>query len=247
MKTENSVTQTKYQVTAGPDEVDYTELPTIRKSSLVDEVCQYLRSGIYGFILKPGQAINESKLMKYTGVSRSPIREAFRILEGEGLIERISQKGVFVKEISLREIRETYAILAVLEALAAEQATPRLSKTELKELADMCDKMEDSAQTRDIKLWSDLNYKFHKVFIKAANNSLLEKSLKNYRSKTTWFMSAGLHVQEAFHDTLKEHREILHAFIKGDSVLAAETVRRHIKEGGAKVERAFMSENPGSK
>jgi len=220
----------------------YAELPVIKKSSLVDEVCQYLRTGIYGFVLKPGQPINESKLMKYTGVSRSPIREAFRILEGEGLIERISQRGVFVKEISLREIRETYAVLAVLEALAAEEATPRLTESQLNQLADMCTKMQGSAQNKDIKLWSELNYRFHKLFIKAANNNLLEKSLKNYQSKTTWFMSAGLHVHEAFQNSLKEHREILEAFSERDAALAAERVRKHIKEAGIKVEQAFMSE-----
>jgi len=233
-----------YNVDSLPEEIPDSEFPKIKKESLVDQVCIYLRSRIFDFVLKPGQQINESKLIKYTGVSRSPIREALRILEGEGLLERNAQRGVIVKNISIKDILETYSILSVLEGLAAEEATRRLNKDDLCKLSDLCKEMQKNARAKNYKLWSKLNHQFHKIIIKAADNSLLEDALKQYRSKTTWFMAYmanDLQEEEIFYDSENEHKEILKAFHDKKPELAATRAKSHIKNAGAKIELAYRN------
>ena len=231
----------------------FTEPPTfdstkerpmlIQRTSLVDQVCAYLRERIFNFDFKPGHSIQESKLMKTIGVSRSPIREALRILEGEGLLERNAQKGVIVKNISRREIQETYSILAVLEGLATELAIERLRKDDLDELNELCDKMRQQDEKRNYKQWAKHNHRFHKIIIKAADNLLLEKELKQYRSKTIWFMAfMAVKLQEQiFQQSHMEHKEIVDALVSRDSDLAVSQTKRHIKNAGETVVKAYQA------
>ena len=90
--------------------------------NLVDDVSNYLRDQIITLRIKPGEQLNESFLIAKLGVSRSPLREAFRLLEGEDLITRRSGRGVFVLEITATDILELFPIRAVLESLATELA-----------------------------------------------------------------------------------------------------------------------------
>jgi DNA-binding GntR family transcriptional regulator len=209
----------------------------LKRTSFVDKICEYLRDAIYRLDFKPGDQINESKLMKRLDVSRSPIREAFRVLEGEGLIERVTQRGVFVKGVTLREIDESYSVRATLEAMAAELAVPNLTEDELNRLEDLTDKMEDSGKNKDFKKWSRQNYEFHRTFIKASNNEELGRTLKSVKihERWLWLTDIGLFSDEYYADALKDHKNILKGFRRKDSVLTADAVKKHIRKAGKKV------------
>lgn len=209
----------------------------INKTSLVDEICKYLRNAIYNFHLKPGDQINELELIKRVGVSRSPVREAVRLLEGEGLIERQAHRGVFVKKVTLIEVREIFAIRAVLEALAAEQAIPNFGRSDLDVLSDIYQEMEQAVQVSKIDVYLQLNFSFHRTFIKLAQNQALEKLLRNLGGQSRWFMFAALSVMnDSLVASLQEHKSILDSFAKGDPALAASIVRNHILQGGRRIE-----------
>jgi DNA-binding GntR family transcriptional regulator len=213
----------------------------LRRTSFVDYICEYLREAIYRMHFKPGDQINESKLMKELDVSRSPIREAFRVLEGEGLIERVSQRGVFVKGTTLKEIEEKYSVRAALEAMAAELAVPNMTEDELQYLEDLINEMQASGNKREFKNWSLQNSEFHKVFIKAAKNLELEKMLKTVKihERWLWLTDKGLFPDDYYADSLKDHRKILDGFRQKDPVLAANAVKRHIQKAGKKICKSF--------
>jgi len=209
----------------------------LKRNSFVDNICEYLRSAIYRLDFKLGEQINESKLMKQLDVSRSPIREAFRVLEGEGLIERVPQRGVFVKGITLREIEESYSVRAVLEAMAAELAVSNKTEDKLQHLEDLINKMEESAKKKDFKKFSLQNSKFHKIFIKMANNKELEKTLRTIKihERWLWLTEVGLFSDEYYDDCLRDHKNILDGFKRKDPILTANVVKKHIQESGKKV------------
>jgi DNA-binding GntR family transcriptional regulator len=216
----------------------------ISKTSLVDEICKYLRNAIYNFHLKPGDQINELELIKRVGVSRSPIREAVRLLEGEGIIERHTHRGVFVKKVTLVEVREIFAIRAVLEALAAEQAIPNFGRSDLDALSEIYQEMEQAVRVSKIDVYLQLNFSFHRTFIKLAQNKALEKLLRKLGGQSRWFMFASLSVMnDNLIASLQEHRSILDSFAQGDPSLAAGIVRNHILQGGKRIEE-FLSIDP---
>lgn len=209
----------------------------LKRTSFVDEICNYLRNAILSLAFKPGDQINESQLMKDFDVSRSPIREAFRILEGEGLIERISRRGVFVKKITLKEIAEKYSVRATLESLAAELSAPLMCDEKIEQLKSINHKMKESCQEQDFKKWSIQNNKFHKIFIKTANNRELEKVLKTIRVNARWLglTDLGLFTDKYYQGFSDEHEIIIEAFTRKDPVLSSETVKKHILSAGEKV------------
>jgi DNA-binding GntR family transcriptional regulator len=223
----------------------------LKRTSFVDYICEYLRDAIYRMQFKPGDQINESKLMKQLDVSRSPIREAFRVLEGEGLVERISQRGVFVKGTTLKEIEEKYSVRATLEAMAAELAAPNMTEDQLQYLEDLINEMQASGQKKEFKKWTLQNSEFHKVFIKAANNLELERVLKNVKihERWLWLTDIGLFSDDYYADSLKDHRKILNGFRRKDSILTADSVKKHIQKAGKKVCIGFskVSDDQASK
>jgi DNA-binding GntR family transcriptional regulator len=217
----------------------------LKRTSFVDNICEYLRDAIYRMEFKSGDQINESRLMKELDVSRSPIREAFRVLEGQGLIERVSQRGVFVKGITIKEIDESYSVRATLEAMAAELAVPKMTEDELKHLEDLINKMQESGKKKDFKKWSLQNYEFHKTFIKAADNLELEKTLKAVKIHERWLRltDLGFFPDEYYADALEEHKNILDGFRRKDPVLTADAVKKHIQKAGKKVCISFLKLN----
>lgn len=207
----------------------------INKSSLVDDICEYLRNDIFNLKIKPGTQINELELIKKLGVSRSPIREAIRIMEGEGLLERVSRKGVFIKKITLKETEEIFSIRGVLESLAAKQAIGSLDEKKISILRNLFEKMDLAQKENSVNSYVKLNFDFHRTFIKLANNNNLERLLANLGRQSMWFLLANISIKTAFESSQKEHLEILKAFEKRDEEFVARAVERHIANGKNRV------------
>ncbi|MBW1887907.1 MAG: GntR family transcriptional regulator, partial [Deltaproteobacteria bacterium] len=130
------------------------------RKSLLDEICDFLRDLIVSLRIKPGEQLNEKEFIEKLGVSRSPLREAFRLLEGEGLVVRHSRKGAFVREINITDISELFPIRGALERLAAELAAPKVTKQDLKKLMRITEKMEEVINRGDRKAYPRLNFDF---------------------------------------------------------------------------------------
>lgn len=211
-----------------------------KKSILVDDVRNYIRDLIVNFHIKPGEQLNELELIKKMGVSRSPLREAFRLLEAEGFVVRHWGRGVFVREVTASDVHELFPIRAVLEGLAAELAALRLTEKELKNLGRITEKMEEVAKAGDTRAYARLNFDFHKEIVKGARNKRLEEMIKNQGQQSMWFFFATLYFKKSLNFAMTGHREIYLALKKKDGKLASECIKNHINDGAMQILEYFL-------
>jgi len=212
-----------------------------KKSVLVDDVRNYIRDSIINFHFKPGEQLNELELIKKIGISRSPIREAFRLLEAEGFVVRHWGKGVFVREVNANDVHELLPIRAALEGLAAELAASKLTEKELVRLGKITQRMEDVAKKGgDIRIYGRLNFDFHKGIVKGARNSRLEEMIKNLGRQSMWVSLASLYFRKSLSFAMSSHKEIYLALKKRNGKLAAECIKNHINDGATKVIEYFV-------
>lgn len=213
----------------------------IGNQTLVDEVVDYLRDSIINLRIKPGEQLNELELIKKMNISRSPLREAYRLLEGEGLIKRESRKGVFVQDITATDILDTIPIRAALEGLAAEIAALKITEKELEKLEKIKEKLQGAVDKENYKAYIKLNFEFHKQIIEAARNEKLKEILKNLGKKSMWFSFAALYFRKGVIEmNMSDHQEIYQALKEGKGKRASELMVKHIAESGPKIVQFFQ-------
>lgn len=210
-----------------------TPLPA--RTALADDIRRWLRDSIVNLDIKPGEQLNELLLAEKLGVSRSPLREAFRLLEAEGFVVRQSGKGVFVREVTAIDILELFPVRAALEGLAAELAASRLTDKELRALGNITDKMAQAAEQRDVKIYQRLNYDFHRNIVRGAHNRRLEEIINNLGRQAMWYFFATLMFKKYMDYVMDSHREIYLALEARDGKLAAQRISEHIIEGGKNI------------
>lgn len=202
---------------------------SIKLKSLSDQLYEYLSNSIIEGKIKPGEKLVENDLGRQFGISRSPIRECFRILESEGLITIHPRKGTFVRELTSKDIEDVFPVRASLESLAAKLAVPNIKEKEIGIFSDLIIKMEESLGNGDIKSFLRFNFEFHSIFIKASNNQVLEKTLKNL-GKGLWLRIAFLYYQapEGLNYSNSMHKKIVRAFQRKDVQSVQRLVEEHI-------------------
>jgi len=202
----------------------------IKFRSIADQLYDYLSNAIIEGVLKPEEKLVEDDLCNKFGISRSPIRECFRILQSEGLIVIEPRKGAFVKKFSRKEIKDVFPVRAHLEGLAAKLATPNMGDREIGKLEDLIDEMNSAIKTKDVRAFLKCNSIFHGTFIKAAQNEILEKILVTL-GKGFWLRIAYHYYQSSPELVFsnKMHKDIVTAFRKGDPHAAEQAVKEHIE------------------
>ena len=202
----------------------------IKFRSLTDQVYQYLSDLIIEGKIRPGERLVEKDLSQKFSVSRSPVRECFRILESEGLITINSRKGAHVRDFSRKDIEDVFLVRATLEALAAKLAVQNISEKEIATLNDLVTKMDEAITEKNEKSFYELNIFFHNLFIKASNNEILEKTLKTLR-KGIWLRITFLYFNSssALIPSNIKHKEIVEALVKKDPVSVARLVEEHVE------------------
>jgi DNA-binding GntR family transcriptional regulator len=198
---------------------------------LVEEVSRVLREAILEGVFKGGDQLVEADLKEQFGISRSPLREAFRDLEKKGLVEIIPRKGTFVKSITRRDIEEHFPVRSVLEGLAAKQAYARLTAEDLEEMARVLDDMKQAVVRKDAQSYWEHHVLFHQVFINASGNLLLATMLNTLRMHSMWYRFSYQYYKEDLRKSLRVHEEILRLFKNRRTApkQLEETVRNHIE------------------
>jgi len=197
-------------------------------TSLVKQVTDFLTNEVIGSELKGGERLVESELQRKFGISRGPIREAFRILEKNGLLVTVPRKGTFVRTITGDYIQEIFPIRANLESLAARLAISHMGPEYIKRMKLMLTGMIESAQKRNLKSYVKQHFEFHQIFIDASKNNTLIELLENLRRQSIWFLFSSFYDQEHYEYSIDEHSEILECFIKKDANRVEALVRDHI-------------------
>lgn len=213
----------------------------IKLKSLTDQVYEYLTDLIIEGKLKPGEKLTENDLCHRFGISRSPIRECFRILESDGLIVINPRKGVRVRELTRKDIEDVFPVRASLESLAARLAVPNMGEQEIAIFNDLIMRMEEALGNKDIKSFLRFNFTFHSLFIKASDNQVLEKTLK-YLGKGLWLRIAFLYYHQSsgtlgFSNNM--HKKIVKAFQKKDVLSVQKLVEDHIEHAKREVLESF--------
>ena len=196
---------------------------------LRDVVFNTLRRAILRGELKPGERLMEIQLANKLGVSRTPIREAIRKLELEGLVLMIPRKGAEVAEITEKNLRDVLEVRCALEELAVQLACDRIDADGLKELraaADTCRRVLDSD---DITQIAQADVDFHDVIFKATDNQRLIQLLNNLREQMYRYRIEYLKKKECYPQILQEHQEIIESIAGRDKDRATNVTGIHIK------------------
>jgi DNA-binding GntR family transcriptional regulator len=199
-------------------------------ASLVEQITEFLTNSIIEGRFKGGQRMVEHELQRRFGVSRAPIREAFLILERNGLLTSIPRKGRFIREISSKDIEENFVVRADLECLAARLAIPHIEPENIRKMEAMFSDMVRAAKRKDFNAYYSSHYEFHGTFIRASNNKTLIEILENLRCQTKWFRYSNPSANERSYEYLiPVHREILDLFIRKEDVdRLGDLVKQHI-------------------
>lgn len=195
---------------------------------LVEQISDYLTQTILDGQFESGGRLVETELQRRFGVSRSPIREAFRILEKKGLVTNFPRKGTYVRLITQKDIEENFPVRANLESLAARLALPHLTPQDLEKMESHFSRMEEAARANDFKSYLKFHTLYHDVFIRSCRNDTLIEILDNLRSQAIWFRYSYLYVQEAFAYAIQVHRRILDYFKNNEADPLENLVREHV-------------------
>jgi DNA-binding GntR family transcriptional regulator len=196
-----------------------------------------LRRAVLEGHLEAGERLDQDALAAELGVSRTPIREAIAALESEGLLESKPHRGVYVTEVSKKDIREVFALRALLEAEVVRQAVSSIPDSVLDELGRMLEEAQKSYDNGDQAAHFDADTRFHKTLREFADNSLLREVLDGVNNRVAAVRrfaqtKPGPHVDEF----AREHLQILHAVRQRDPDKAAALMKLHLVESALRVE-----------
>ena len=196
---------------------------------LRDVVFNTLRQAILRGELKPGERLMEIQLANKLGVSRTPIREAIRKLELEGLVLMIPRKGAEVAEITEKSLKDVLEVRRALEELAVEIACEKMTAQQIEELKAAAKEFEVTLKSKDVTKYAEADVKFHDVIYMATDNQRLIQLLNNLREQMYRFRVEYLKKDESHVKLLEEHDQIIENIEKRNKEEAAKIVCRHIE------------------
>ena len=191
-----------------------------------DAAYQALRQGILRGDLAPGERLRSDALANDLRVSRTPVREALRKLEAEGLVER-SGSGLIVREFSEKDLTELFYVREALEGMAARLAAENATPREIAEIRELLDDMEAVRQRGDVAALRPLTGEFHRLICRAAHNDRLLQSLKSLLDHVRQMQTSTLYVEGRPAEALKEHRDLLAGHRGARADRAEELARAH--------------------
>lgn len=195
---------------------------------LWDVVFKTLRQGILTGELEPGERLMEIHLAKRLGVSRTPIREAIRKLELEGLVTMVPRKGARVAQITQKGLKDVLEVRRALDALSVQLACERITEEELARLKQAAAEFESATQTKDVTKIAHADVLFHDCIVKATGNERLAQLVSNlseqlYRYRLEYVKDPDSHAK-----LIREHEMILEGLTKRDREKAVEAATLHI-------------------
>ncbi|GAA0794781.1 GntR family transcriptional regulator [Clostridium sp. AF19-22AC] len=196
---------------------------------LRDVVFNTLRQAILRGELKPGERLMEIQLANKLGVSRTPIREAIRKLELEGLVLMIPRKGAEVAEITEKNLRDVLEVRGALEELAIRLACDRIDKEGIENLKQAAKDFEGVLDSEDITRIAEADVAFHDIIYLATDNERLIQLLNNLREQMYRYRVEYLKQKECHSKLLAEHQDMICAIEQGDSDRAADITSQHIE------------------
>lgn len=193
------------------------------------QVYQILRDDICAGKYDPGFWLQEKELAEALGVSRSPVREALRQLVADGLVIEVPNKGVFVKEFTLRDIDEIFDMRVMLESYGIQKSRRNLTAVRRQRLFELLEALEKSCAAGDMEHYVQADEELHIRIVELGGNSLVESTYDRVRSMNQQFRVLSLTSHQRFEESMEEHRRLIHALAVGDVAVAEEAMRVHLE------------------
>lgn len=206
---------------------------------LRDVVFNTLREAILKGDFAPGERLMEKQLAERMGVSRTPIREAIRKLELEGLVIMVPRKGAEVASITSKDISDVLEIRATLESLAVRLACKKMSQDVLEELVKVNERFSKAAHEKDVETLIKTDVRFHDIIFNASDNEKLIQIINNLREQIYRFRVEYIYKMESYEGLVDEHDEIVNALRSRESIEASTLALEHIEKQERRVLELF--------
>jgi DNA-binding GntR family transcriptional regulator len=197
-------------------------------SSLHDEVAAQLRERIFAGLLAPGSFVDELALCNELAISRTPLREALKVLTAEGLLTHQPRRGCFVSEITERDLDQIFPVMALLEGRCAYEAANNATDADLDALHQLHERLRRHAQARRINDYYDVNFAIHEAIITLANNRWLGQVVGDLRKLVKLARLQQLHAPGRLEQSLSEHMAVFAALKARDAEGAEAAMRTHL-------------------
>ena len=220
--------------------------------AVVDGLTSVLQEAILSGELATGTWLRQERLAAEYGVSRTPVREALRTLQAQGMVEVVPNRGALVCGPTPRDIRESYGVRAELEGYAAELAAEWVRDDQLERLRDAEElfrhavELEGSRSAAERPQWAEANDLFHEAIIEAAGNARLAETIRtlhrSFPRNVTWSALSGN--SHLLRENVDQHREILHALVAHDPGRARTAMTKHVRRSGELIALRFEQLHP---
>lgn len=226
-------------------------LPTrVVRKSLHNELVETLREMIIEGAIATGRRIPELDLCEQLGISRTPLREALKVLANEGLVDLMPNRGAMVVELDVEDVEEIFPVIGVLESLAGELVCARASDSDLAGLEKLHDEMAAHFAAEDMDAFLAASQAFHDAILESSGNTALISSYRNQTQRLRRVTNAARMSPERWKSSMQEHDGILAALKARNAPLLGDLLRQHLEARGravAEVLRARATENGANK
>jgi DNA-binding GntR family transcriptional regulator len=204
----------------------------IKRQSLPETLAESLRERILNGEFKEGEPLIQESIANEYGVSRMPVREAFKELEASGLITTQIHKGSVVKSIPMEQIEELFELRAMLESELLEHSLPKMTEEHFATTKQLLPQLEAAYINDDISQWGKLNWEFHQSLYAAADRVQTLSIVQGINVQTDRYIRLQLLLTAGKKEAEAEHRELLRLCEKGDVKKAVQFLRKHITDAG---------------
>lgn len=210
----------------------------LQSNSLANLVQVEIERMILDGELDSGAKLTESTLADHLGVSRGPVREAFRMLEEAGLVHTEKNRGVFVRHVPIEEALEIFELRAVMDLYVGRKLAAGLGATEVRELRQLADAMDQAVKAGNARDYHLFNLKFHDRLLELAGNAKLTATYRKLVNELSLFRRQNL-TSESMTVYSREHRQIVKAIAAGDPEAAGQAMYRHVMNGRERTLRNY--------
>ncbi|WP_235040213.1 GntR family transcriptional regulator [Vreelandella profundi] len=200
----------------------------ILQRNLYREVADRIGELIEHGELSPGERISEKQLCDSFGVSRTPLREALKVLATEGLIELLPNRGARVVQLTFKNVKDTYDLMAALEGLSGELACQHISDAEISAIRKLHDTMLEHYRNRDLLPYFKVNRQIHESILAAANNDVLQETYSNLNQRVKRVRYSKKMTERYWSQAVKDHENMMAALEKRDGALLGQILRDHL-------------------
>lgn len=197
-------------------------------ASLTEKAYQAISSAIARLELQPGEALTQDRLAKWLSISRTPVREALRRLEQDGIIQTAPGRGLIVTELTIKDVEDLLEMLGLLDTHAAYLAAQRRSPAQADQLVEIAAALSVAAERYDIEAWDRIDHPYHETLLDASGNQFLRRSIEDVRRRLQR-ITYHLAIQpEHLLAGTREHVDLAQAIYHGDPDAAAGVMRQHL-------------------